>query len=166
MKSSLGISNFLQEISVVFPILLFSSVSLHWSLRKAFLSLIAILWNAAFKYDTHIIGCGGRYYLNLEKSARIFKTTIECPTTVLICILLCTSFYLGKFSIPQIYMGGPDVFVIFLSCIFWSHVLACSDPMSGIPECDAGPQMASELNKLKSAAPGFVMLRLYSVIIC
>ena len=29
--------------SLVFPILLFSSISLHWSLRKAFLSLLAIL---------------------------------------------------------------------------------------------------------------------------
>ena len=28
--------------SLVFPILLFSSISLHWSLRKAFLSLLAI----------------------------------------------------------------------------------------------------------------------------
>ena len=35
--------------SLVFPILLFSSISLHWSLRKAFLSLLAILWNHAFK---------------------------------------------------------------------------------------------------------------------
>ena len=34
--------------SLVFPILLFSSLSLHWSLRKAFLSLLAILWNSAF----------------------------------------------------------------------------------------------------------------------
>ena len=33
--------------SLVFPILLFSSISLQWSLRKAFLSL-AILWNSAF----------------------------------------------------------------------------------------------------------------------
>ena len=29
--------------SLVYPILLFSSISLHWSLRKAFLSLLAIL---------------------------------------------------------------------------------------------------------------------------
>ena len=29
--------------SLVFPILLFSSISLHWSLKKAFLSLLAIL---------------------------------------------------------------------------------------------------------------------------
>ena len=37
--------------SLVFPFLLFSSISLHWSLRKAFLSLLAILWNFAFKWE-------------------------------------------------------------------------------------------------------------------
>ena len=36
--------------SLVFPILLFSSISLHWSLRKVFLSLLDILWNSAFKW--------------------------------------------------------------------------------------------------------------------
>ena len=36
--------------SLVFPVLLFSSISLHWLLRKAFLSLLAILWNSAFKW--------------------------------------------------------------------------------------------------------------------
>ena len=36
--------------SLVFSILLFSSVSLHWSLRKAFLSPFAILWNSTFKW--------------------------------------------------------------------------------------------------------------------
>ena len=35
--------------SLVFPILVFSSISLHWLLREAFLSLLAILWNSAFK---------------------------------------------------------------------------------------------------------------------
>ena len=35
----------------VFPILLFSSISLHWSLRKAFLSLLDILWKSAFKWE-------------------------------------------------------------------------------------------------------------------
>ena len=29
--------------------LLFSSISLHWSLRKAFLSFLAILWNSSFR---------------------------------------------------------------------------------------------------------------------
>ena len=35
---------------LVFPILLFSSISLHWSLRKAFLALLTIHWNTAFKW--------------------------------------------------------------------------------------------------------------------
>ena len=35
--------------SLVFPSLLFSSISLHWSLRKAFLSLLTIPWNSAFR---------------------------------------------------------------------------------------------------------------------
>ena len=36
--------------SLDFPTPLFSSISLHWSLRKAFLSLLAILQNFAFKW--------------------------------------------------------------------------------------------------------------------
>ena len=45
MKCPFGMSN----LSLVFPVVLFSSISLHWSLRKAFLSLLAILWNKPFK---------------------------------------------------------------------------------------------------------------------
>ena len=57
MKCSLVSLVFLKR-SLVFPILLFSSISLHWKicknfignmLRKAFLSLLAILWNSAFR---------------------------------------------------------------------------------------------------------------------
>jgi len=36
--------------SLVFPILLFSSSSLHCSLKKAFFFLLAILWNSAFSW--------------------------------------------------------------------------------------------------------------------
>ena len=36
--------------SLVFPILFFSSLSLHWSLKKALLSFLAILWNSAFQW--------------------------------------------------------------------------------------------------------------------
>ena len=43
------VSLFFLKRSLVFPILLFSFISLHWSLRKAFLSLLAILWNSSFK---------------------------------------------------------------------------------------------------------------------
>ena len=35
---------------LAFLILLFSSISLHWSLRKSFLSLCDILWNSAFRW--------------------------------------------------------------------------------------------------------------------
>ena len=38
------------KTSLVFLILLFSSISLHWSLSKAFLSLLTILCNSAFKW--------------------------------------------------------------------------------------------------------------------
>ena len=36
--------------SLVFPILFFYSISLHWTLRKTFLSLLPILWNSAFRW--------------------------------------------------------------------------------------------------------------------
>ena len=36
--------------SLVFSILLISFISLHWSLREAFLSLLAILWNSVLKW--------------------------------------------------------------------------------------------------------------------
>ena len=36
--------------SLVFPILLLSSISLHCSLKKAFLFLLAILWNSEFRW--------------------------------------------------------------------------------------------------------------------
>ena len=36
--------------SLVYPNLLFSSISLHWSPRKTFLSFPAILWNCAFRW--------------------------------------------------------------------------------------------------------------------
>ena len=49
MKYSLVCLIFLKR-SLVFPTLLFSSISLHYSLKKAFLSLLAILWNCAFSW--------------------------------------------------------------------------------------------------------------------
>ena len=36
--------------SLIFPILSFSSISLHCSHKQAFLSLLAILWNSAFRW--------------------------------------------------------------------------------------------------------------------
>ena len=39
--------------SLVFPFLLLSSIYLHWILRKAFFSLLANLWNTAFRCLYH-----------------------------------------------------------------------------------------------------------------
>ena len=50
MKCSLGISNFLEEIPTLSHSVV-SSISSHWSLRKAFSSLLAILWNSAFRWE-------------------------------------------------------------------------------------------------------------------
>ena len=49
MKCSRGISNFLEEISDSSQFLC-SSISLHWSLKKAYLTFHAILWNSVFKW--------------------------------------------------------------------------------------------------------------------
>ena len=52
-KSWTRLSDFtslLQEIVPWYLILLFSSISLHHSLKKAFLTLLAILWNSAFSW--------------------------------------------------------------------------------------------------------------------
>ena len=44
------VSQIFQKRSLVFTILLFSSISLHWPLRQSFLSLLSILWNSALKW--------------------------------------------------------------------------------------------------------------------
>ena len=47
-----SVSHFLEAISSL-PILLFSSISLHRLLRKAFVSLLGILWNSVFRWVYH-----------------------------------------------------------------------------------------------------------------
>ena len=80
--------------SLVFPILLFPSNFSHWSLRKGFLPLLAILWNSAFKW------------VYLSFSALLFASLFSqlfvrpCQTTIL---LFCLSFSWGWFwSLPPI----------------------------------------------------------------
>ena len=48
MKYSLGILNFLEDSSSLSHSVVF--LYLHWSLRRAFLSLLAFVWNCAFKW--------------------------------------------------------------------------------------------------------------------
>ena len=49
MKYFLDNSNFLEEISSL-SLLLFSWTALHYSFKKAFESLLAILWNSALRW--------------------------------------------------------------------------------------------------------------------
>ena len=60
--------------SLFFPILLFSSISLYYSLMKAFLSLLVILWNSAFSW----------VYISLSPllfaSLQIRSVSQSCPT--------------------------------------------------------------------------------------
>ena len=81
--------------SLVFPILFFPSISLHWSLRKAFLSLLAILWNSAFRW----------IYLSFSPlpfwaSAAAAKLLQSCPT---LCDPIDDS--LPGSSVPGIYQA-------------------------------------------------------------
>ena len=59
--------------SLVFPILLFSSISLHWLLRKAFLSLLAILWDSAFRWVY-------RSFSPLSLASFLFSTNCKTST--------------------------------------------------------------------------------------
>ena len=90
MKYSLCISNFLKR-SLVFPILLFSSISLRWSLRNAFLSLFAILWISAFTW----------VYLSFSPSlfASLLFTAI-CKGSSDSCFAFLHFFFLGMVLIP------------------------------------------------------------------
>ena len=106
MKCSLGISNFLEEI---FPILLFTSISVHWSLRKAFLSLLAILWNSAFKW----------LYLSISPlplASSLFTAIYKASPDNHYAFLHL--FFLGMVSIP-------------VSCTMsWTSVHSASDTLS------------------------------------
>ena len=78
--------------SLVFPILLFCSISLHWSPRKAFLSLLAILWNSEFKW----------VYLSfsplLLASLLLFLVFVRLPQTAI--LLFLHFFVLGMVLLP------------------------------------------------------------------
>ena len=75
--------------SLIFPILLFSSISLHWWLRTSFLSLLTILWNSAFKCSNGYIFPFLLYLLLLF----FYHLFVRPPQTTL--LPFCISFFLG-----------------------------------------------------------------------
>ena len=95
--------------SLVFPILLFSSISLHWSLRKAFLSLLAVLWNSAFKW----------VYLSfspLPFTSLLF--TAICKASSDSRFAFCISFPWGwSWSLPPVQCHKPPSIVLQALCL-------------------------------------------------
>ena len=95
--------------SLVFPILLFSSASLHWSLRKAFLSLLAILWNSAFKW----------VYLSFSPLPLAFffsQLFVRPPQTTI--LRFCISFSWGwSWSLPPVQCHEPLSIVLQALCL-------------------------------------------------
>jgi len=79
---------------LVFPILLFSSISLHQPLRKAFLSLLAILWNSAFKW--------------------VYFSCSPLPLASLLFSAICKALSDNHFSFLHFFFSG--MFLINASC--------------------------------------------------
>ena len=97
--------------SLVSPILLFSSVSFHWSLRKAFLCFLEILWNSTFKW------------LYLSFSLLLFTSflfTAMCKASSDNHSALLHFLFLGMILIPVSYT------------ILWISVHSSSDTLSDI----------------------------------
>ena len=95
--------------SLVFPILLFFSISLNWSLRKAFLSLLAILWNSAFKQE----------YLSFSTllfASLLFTLFVSPPQTTI--LPFCISFPWGWYwSLSPVQCHEPPSIVHQALCL-------------------------------------------------
>ena len=95
-------------ITVWFKMLLHcTSLSLHWSLRKAFLSLIAILWNSVFKRECLFLLC-----FLLLFFAELF---VRLPQTAI--LLFCISFPWGwSWSLSPVQCHEPPSIVHQVLC--------------------------------------------------
>ena len=97
--------------SLVFPILLFSSISLHWSLRKTFLSLLSILWNPAFRW--------------------IYFSFSPLPLASLLFSAICKSSSNNHFAFLHFFFLG--MVLITASCIMsWIPVYSSSGTLSDL----------------------------------
>ena len=95
--------------SLVFPILLFSPISLHWSPRKAFLSLLAILWNSAFKW--------------------VYISFYPLPFASLLFIAVCKSSSENHFAFLHLFSTG--MVLIPVSCTMsWTSIHRSSGTLS------------------------------------
>ena len=103
------VSLVLLKWSLVFSILLFSSIFLHWSLRKPFLFLLAILWNSAFKWV--YISCSP-----LPLAFLISQLFVRPPQTTI--LPFCISFSWGwSWSLPLVQCHKPPSIVLQALCL-------------------------------------------------
>ena len=94
--------------SLVFPILLFLSISLRWSLRKAFLSLLAILWT---------LHSNGHIFPFLLRLLHLFfsQLFVRPPKTTI--LPFCISFSWGwSWSLPPVQCHEPPSIVLQAFC--------------------------------------------------
>ena len=96
------VSPILLKRSLDFPILLFSSISLHWSLRKVVLSLLANLWNSAFKW----------VYLSFPLCLLLLFSQLFVRPLQTTILLFCISFSWGySWSLPLAQCQEPPSIV-------------------------------------------------------
>ena len=87
----------------LFPFQLFSSVSLHWSLRKAFFSPLAILWNSAFRWIYPSFSPLPSFLFFSQLFVRLPQTTI---------LPFCISFSWGwSWTLPPVQCNEPPSIV-------------------------------------------------------
>ena len=97
--------------SLVFLILLFSSIYLHWLLRKAFLSPFAIFWNSAFKW--------------------VYLSFSPLPFTSLLFTAICKSSSDNHFAFLHFFFLG--MVLIPASCtMLWTSVHISSGTLSDL----------------------------------
>ena len=97
--------------SLVFAILFFSSISLHWSLSKAFVYLFDILWNYAFRWT----------YLSFS----------PLPFTSLLFTAICKAFPDNHFAFLHFFFLG--MVLITSSCTMsWTSVHSSSGTLSDL----------------------------------
>ena len=95
----------------VFPLLLFSSISLHWSLRKASLSLLAILWNSSFKW--------------------VYLSYSPLPLTSLLLSAICKASSDDHFAFLHFFFFGMVLITAF-STVSWTSLRSSSSTLSDL----------------------------------
>ena len=95
--------------SLVFPFLLFSFISLQWSLRKAFLCILAILWKSPFS--------GISFLFSFAFHFSSFLSYLEGLLRQPFC-LFCISFSCGWFWLPpSVQSHEPPSIVLQALCL-------------------------------------------------